>query len=542
MLLPRAALGFALSFGLLSLAGCGKREKTAAAGLRTQTLHLNGEAEPRDFDPQTTTHPADIDVIRGIMEGLTELDPVDCHPVPGVASSWAVSPDGLKWTFQLRANAKWSNGDPVTAQDFTFAYKRMLSPALGAEYRDQFSCLKNADDYAAGKIKDFAEVGARAVDAHTLVLELNYPVPYLPTLVTQVSWFPLHRATIEKYGRFDQRATAWTRPGNLIGNGAFTLVEWQASQHVRLVKSTTYWDRDNVKLNEVYFHPIENPAVGEAAFRAGQIHVTPAPLDKIAAYRADPAKAPLLHEAALLSTQFVRFNTRVAPLNDVRVRRALSLAIDRDQIAKRVVHCDLPAYSFTPPNCAGYTADATVKGDVAEARKLMAEAGFPEGKGFPKLEFLFYVQRGLERPVVEALQQMWRTTLGIEVSLVQQEMKTVLSARRLGTFQLLSSNWTGDYLDATTFLDIMRKDASNNATGWANPDYDRLLDEANRMIDPPARFALLKRAEALMLNEAPVTPLFFVPHRMLYGPEVKGYHVNLLDLHTLKFMSLEAKP
>jgi oligopeptide transport system substrate-binding protein len=527
---------------LLSFAACAKRESAALAGLRTKTLHANGRAEPRDFDPQTTTHPADIDVIRGVLEGLTELDAADCHPVPGVAETWSVSPDGLTWTFKLRADARWSNGDAVTARDFVFAYQRILSPALGAEYREQFACLKNAEAFTAGKVTDFASVGVRAIDDRTLVFILEHPVPYLPTLVSQVCWFPLHRATVEKFGRIDQRATAWTRPGNFVGNGAFTLAEWQQAKHVRLLKSQTYWDRANVKLNEVYFYPIENPSVGEAGFRAGQLHVTPLPLDKIAAYQADPARAPLLHEAPLLSTQFFRINCRQAPLNDVRVRRALSLAVDREQLARRVVKCDFPAYAFTPPNCAGYDADRTLKSDVAEAKRLLAEAGFPDGKGFPKLEFLFYIHKGPEQPVAETLQQMWRANLGIEIALVRQEMKTVLSARRTASFQLLSSNWTGDYLDATTFLDLLRRDASNNATGWSQPEYDKLLDQANLTVDPAARFALLRRAEALMLAEMPIVPLYFAPDRALRVPELKGWHQNLLDLHPLKFVSLESTP
>lgn len=527
---------------LLSAAACARRETAAVAGLRTKTLHVNGRAEPRDFDPQTTTHSADIDIIRALMEGLTEIDAVDCHPIPGVAEQWSVSADALTWTFNLRADAKWSNGDAVTARDFLFAYERVLSPALGADYRDQFFCLKNAEDFAAGKLKDFSAVGVRAADDRTLVLTLKHPVPYLPTLVSQICWFPLHRATLEKFGRIDQRATAWTRPGNHVGNGAFTLVEWQPSQHTRVAKSATYWDRANVKLNEAFFYPIENPTVGEAGFRSGQLHVSVAPLDKIAAYQADPARAPLLHEGALLQTAFFRFNTRAAPLNDVRVRRALSLAIDREQLARRVVKCELPAFSFTPPNCAGYTADRTLQTDLGEARRLLAEAGFPEGRGFPKLDFLFYVYMGPEQPVAETLQQMWRTNLGIEIALVRQEMKTVLTARRTASFQIISGSWNGDYLDPTTFLDLFRRDASNNATGWANPHYDALLDQANVTIDPAARFTLLRRAEALMLSEAPIVPLYYAPDRVLRGPAVKGWHENLLNLHPLKAVSLEPAP
>jgi oligopeptide transport system substrate-binding protein len=292
-------------------------------------------------------------------------------------------------------------------------------------------------------------------------------------------------------------------------------------------------------LKEAVFFPIENLATGEAAFRAGQLHTTRISVEKALAYQADPRSAPLLHEAAVLQTAFLRLNCSRAPLDDVRVRRALSLAIDREQLARQVVHCDQPAYSLTPPNCAGYTAGKGVRTDIAEARRLLAEAGFPGGRGFPPLEMLFYVFHGVEQPVVEAVQQMWRTNLGISVALAKQEAKTAIAARRTGDFQVLNSIWGGDYLDPTTFLDLMRSGASNNGTKWSNADYDRLLDEAARTIDGAKRFALLREAEALMLRDVPIIPLYFHPNRELRHAAMKGWHDNLLDSHPLKFVYLE---
>ena len=526
-------------FALVVLTGCGRRETAVEAGLRLQTLHVNMGAEPRDFDPHTTPLPADIMVIRALMEGLADVDPVDCRPIPGVAERWETSADGLTWTFHLRGAARWSNGEAVTAHDFVYAYRRILSPALAAEYREQFFCLRNAEAFASGKIDDFTAVGARAANDRTLVLTLTHPVPYLPTLVAQHVWFPVHRATIEKFGRIDQRSTAWTRVGNFVGNGAFELKEWTQSRRVRVTRSDTYWDRDRVRLREVVFYPIENPAAGDAAFRAGQLHVTLYPVEKVAAYQADPRMAPLLHEGARLQTSFFRFNCSRPPLHDGRVRRALSLAIDRGQIARQVVRCEQAAVAFTPPNCAGYTADRSLRTDVEEARRLLAEAGFPGGRGFPALEVPFYVSLGTEQPVLEAVQQMWRSNLGISVSLLKQEMKTAIERRATGDFQVLNSAWVGDYLDPTTFLDLLRRDAPNNATRWSNTEYDRLLDTAARTVEPARRFALLREAEALMLAEAPIVPLFHLPVRELRHPAVKGWHSNLLDTHPLKFVWLE---
>lgn len=522
----------------LLAAGCARRESRVEEGKRTQTLHVNLGAEPRDFDPHTTSLPADGVVIRALMEGLVDTDPVDCRPKPGGASRWETSGDGLVWTFHLRPEAQWSNGDPVTAADFVYAYQRVLSPALAAEYREQFFCLKNAAEFTAGKI-GFDAVGVRAVDERTLQLTLNSPVPYLPTLLTQSWWFPVHRPTIEKFGRMDQRATAWTRSGNLVGNGAFTLTEWRPGQAVRVTKSSTYWDRERVRLQEVVFYPMENPSVGDAAFRAGQIHTTSIPVDRVGAYKSDPKMAAVMHESPTLQTAFLRLNCERPPLNDVRVRRALSLAIDREQLARRVVQCEHPAFALTPPDCAGYTAEPVMKTNGDDARRLLAEAGFPDGRGFPALEVPFYTFHGTEQPVVEAIQQMWRTTLGINVALVKQEMKTVISARRTGDFHILNSNWIGDYLDPTTFLDLLRSGASNNGTRWANPTYDALLDEAAMKLEQTKRFELLRRAESLMLADAPIIPLFYQPVRVLRHPSVKGWRGNLLDLHPLKYVSLE---
>ena len=535
----RRSVHVSLLIAVMLLSACGRPETRVEEGLRTQTLHVNAGAEPRDFDPQTTTLPADHIVIRALMEGLAELDPVDCHPIPGVAERWAVSAGGLTWAFHLRRNARWSNGDAVTARDFVYAYRRVLSPALAAEYREQFFCLRNAADFSAGKMTDFTKVGVRAIDDHTLELELVAPVPYLPALVTQTCWFPLHQATLEAFGRMDQRATAWTRPGNFVGNGAFILKEWQPGRIVRATKSSTYWDREQVRLAEVAFYPIENPAVGDAAFRAGQLHTTTIPVEKLGTYKRDARMAALVHESASLQTAFLRLNCSRAPLDDVRVRRALSLAIDRDRLARHVVQCEQPAFSLTPPNCAGYTADRSTTTDVNEARRLLADAGFPGGRGFPTLEILFYVFHGAEQPVVETIQQMWRVNLGINVGLVKQEMKTVLSARRTGDFHILNSNWIGDYLDPTTFLDLLRSGASNNGTRWSSAAYDSLLDEAGRTLNSAPRFERLRRAEALMLAESPIIPLYYQPARTLRHSAVKGWHGNLLDLHPLKFVSLE---
>lgn len=268
------AAGIALGVFPLLFGGCGKRESAVAAGNRTQTLHLGNLSEPNDLDPQIADSQQTFNLIMALMEGLAQYDAKTCEPVPAVAERWEVSDDKLTWTFHLRQNAVWSNGDPVTASDFVWSYRRMLTPSLGAEYAYMLFILKNGEAYYQKKITDFAEVGAHAPDPHTLVLTLTHPVPYLPKLVCHSAWYPVHRPTLEKFGRPYERGSAWTRPGNFVGNGYFTLTEWTPNKLIRMTKSQTYWDKDQVKLASVIFYPIENTSTEESMFRTGQLHIT----------------------------------------------------------------------------------------------------------------------------------------------------------------------------------------------------------------------------------------------------------------------------
>jgi oligopeptide transport system substrate-binding protein len=523
------------------LCGCGKRENLAESGVRTQTLHVGGKSDPRDLDPHLATDTSEFEIIKALMEGLTEMDPATSQPIPGVAKSWDTSADGLTWTFHLRPDARWSNGDPVTAGDFVAGFRRVLTPSLGAEYVQQLFCLEGAEDFFRGRITDFAKVGARASDAQTLILRLRNPVPYLPALTLLPVWFPAHRPTIAKFDAAGRRGTAWTRPGNFVGNGAFILEAWQPNQHVRVKRSRTYWDREHVTLEAAVFYPVENASTQEAMFRAGQLHVTSnaMPVDKLRAYRADAARAAVVFETPLLATKFFRFNCQRAPLDDARVRRALGMAIDRAQLAQRVMQHDLIAQTFTPPDCAGYTATSGVVHDPAGAKRLLAEAGYPEGRGFPRLEVLFYQTGDSGQPVAEAVQQMWRTVLGIDVGVASQETKTVLDRRRAQDYQILLSEWYGDYLDPTTFLDLWKTGVEHNKTGWGNPEYDRLLAAAGGTAVQAERYELLRGAETILLREAAITPLFHNPSRRLKHPAVQGWRGNLLELHPLRFVSLK---
>ncbi|MCF3650381.1 peptide ABC transporter substrate-binding protein [Synoicihabitans lomoniglobus] len=537
-------LSLGLIAGLVALtSGCGNRETSVESGNRDQILHVGNLSEPTDLDPHIINSLQDFNIVLALFEGLTQYDPKDSHATPGVATHWEASDDVKTWVFHLRPDAKWSNGDPVTAFDFVYAYRRMLSPGLASEYAYMLFCLEGSEAFVSGKSTDFSTVGAKALDAHTLELKLSYPVPYLADLVAHASWYPVHQATIETYGAMDQRGSRWTRPGNLVGNGPFTLTEWKPNQVIRVTKSATYWDAAVVRLNEIRFYPIESTASEEAAFRSGQLHVTTGiPIDKIAVYKNDPELSKFLSQETQLATYFYRFNTQKPPLDDVRVRRALSLAIDREQIVNKVtLGGQLPARNLTPPQTAGYTAGDLLTGDVAEAQRLLAEAGFPGGEGFPRLEILFNTNDG-HRRIAEAIQQMWRVNLGVDIGLYNQESKVQSDSMRNGDYEIARYAWIGDYLDASTFLELMLSDSGNNQTGWANADYDRLVNEARYVLDPAQRFTLYREAERILMAESPIAPIYFYVNSSLQVPELKGWYGNLIDIHPYKHVHLEAAP
>lgn len=536
----RLSAGIALCAFPLLFSACGTRESAVEAGNRTQTLLVGNLSEPNDLDPQIADSQQTFNLIMALMEGLAQYDARTCEPVPAVAEHWDVSPDKLTWTFHLRKNAVWSNGDPVTANDFVWSYQRMLTPSLGAEYAGMLFILKNGERYYKGEISDFSNVGVHAPDPRTLTLTLTHPVPYLPKLVCHAAWYPVHRATLEKFGRPYERGSAWTRPGNFVGNGYFDLAEWIPNKLIRMKKSQTYWDRNNIRLESVVFLPIENTSTEESMFRAGQLHITSSiPIVKIAVYRNDPALRPMLNQDPMLATYFYRFNVTQPPLNDPRVRRALTLSVNRQQIVEHVTKGgQIPAGHLTPPNIAGFTATANVPYDPAQARQLLAEAGFPGGKGFPKVELLYNTNES-HRQIAEAIQQMWRRELGIEISLFNQEAKVYVETMRTMSYQIARYAWVGDYLDPSTFLDTMTTGNGNNQTGWSNAEYDRLIAAAETAGNETERYAYFQRCEEIIAAENPILPIYFYVRNNLQRPEVKGWYSNLLDLHPLKGVFLQ---
>jgi oligopeptide transport system substrate-binding protein len=533
--------GFCMTLCALVLfaAGCGKRETRVSSGDREQILYVGNGTEPQDLDPNIITGVQEFHILMSLLEGLVAEDPVDLHPVPGVAESWESSPDGKIWTFHLRKNAKWSNGEPVTARDFFESYKRILSPGLASEYSYMHYIVHNAQAYNEGKIKDFNQTGYKVLDDYTLQVTLDNSTPYFLSLLMHHSWYPVHLPTVAKYGDPYTRGSKWTRPGRFVGNGSFVLTQWRVNDVVAVEKSPTYWDRDRVRLKGIRFYPIESDDTEERAFRAGQLHITETlPLSKIRPYEKEHPE--FLHIIPYLGTYFYRINVTKPPLNDKRVRQALAMAIDRESLVKDVTKGgQLPALSMTPPGTAGYTSRAQLSEDISKAKKLLAEAGYPDGKGFPKVELLYNTAEA-HRTIAEAIQQMWKTRLGVEVQLVNQEWKVYLDSQRTMNYQICRFAWIADYVDPNSFLDMWLTNGGNNQTGWSNAEYDRLIAEAARTTDLKARLEVFQKAEAILLDELPIIPAYFYTRVHLNRPEVKGWYPTILDNHPYKYVYLEA--
>jgi len=517
--------------------GCKKRETDVVRGIREQVLHRGLAADLTGLDPHLETGLPEINVISALFEGLVGEDPVDGHPVPGVAESWNVTPDALTYTFHLRPNAKWSNGEPVTAADFTGSIRRVLTKSLGADNAAMLFVLANAESWYQGGLTDFSQVGVAAIDDRTLRLTLAHPAPYLLSLLSHPVWYPVHLPTLEKNGGAMKRDSRWTDPATFVGNGPFVLKANRRGEVIVTDKSPTYWDAATVRLNSIHFHPAADVDGEERAFRAGQLHITESlPVAKVESYRRD--QPDVLRISPFLDTYFYRLNTTRPGLDNKLMRQALSLALNRRAIVEKIIRGgQQPARSFTPPGLDGYVPPDGLKEDLARAKQLLAEAGYPDGKGLAPLEIMINVS-GNHRAIAEAIQQMWRQ-LGVQVEVNNMEMSSLFAKRRALDYSVLRAEWVADFADPKSFLDVFRGGSNNNHTGWNSLKYDAALHAADRTADPAARLKLLAEAEAVLMDEVPIIPIYHFTTVRLVHPAVRGWHPLPLDRHPYKHVWLE---
>ena len=508
---------------------------------KNKILLITVGSEPRTLDPQEAQGVTEHHIIMAMIEGLVAPSIDDqSKVVPGMADRWEHNEDYSVWTFHIGEDRKWSNGDPVTAEDFVFSYKRMLTASFGAQYADNLFILKGAEEYYRGKITDFDQVGVKALDPRTLRIELVGPTPYLLSLVQHDSWLPVNPKAILSFGNIDTRDSKWTRAENYIANGPFKMKSWRPNDVIEVVRNPLYWDAANVKLNGINFFSIENLNTQERAFQAGQLHKTDqVPLDKVPYYRR--TRPELMRIDPYEGVYFYRINVARKPLDNPKVRLALNLAVDRDAIVKNILREDQkPATGYTPPGMGDYQPLDKMHYDPERARQLLAEAGYPNGKGFPKFTLHFNTLES-HRAIAEAIQQMWKEELNIDVGLENQEWKVYLDTQNNKNYDISRSAWIGDFMDPVTFLSMWTTGNGNNNTNWGNPKYDAFIEQAARTGDPKARLEILHQAEDLFLSEAPIVLVYWYTNAYLLQPSVQNWNPLVLGNHNYKYIDLKSE-
>jgi len=532
---------FLISASLLGLAGCGKTETNFETGLAQQILHIANGEEPRELDPQLSTGSPESNIHLAIYEGLTQKDPKSLEILPGVAESWTRSDDGLVYTFKIRANARWSNGDALTAHDFVWSWHRALMPTLASEWAYMKYFIKNAEAFHKGELSGFDKVGVKALDDYTLEVSLESPTEFFLQLVNHPSYFPVHKGTILKHAAMDQPVSPWTRPENWVGNGPFTLQSWELNKQITTAKNPEYWDSKNVKLNGVVFYPITDQQAEVRAFRSGQIHLTYTPqmaIEKVQHYKDNEPES--LRITPTYASYFYEINVTREHFKDKRVRQALAYAIDRKTLVERVTRAgEREAYSLMPNDPEGYSPSGLFEYNPEKARQLLADAGYPNGEGFPAIEILYNTQDN-HRVVALAIQQMLKENLSITVQLQNQEWKVYLNTKKEQQHDIARAGWIADYLDPSNFLEILLSTAGNNDTGWGNAEYDAILAELKRTSDKQARYALFEQANQILVDEMPVIPIYLYADLNLVSPVVKGWYDNVMHYHPYNRVYLEA--
>ncbi len=496
-----------------------------------QVLHLGNGPEAQSLDPHRTEDIQGFRIQRDLFEGLVDEAP-NGDLIPGAAESWTISDDGKTYTFHLRRNARWSNGEPVTAHDFVYGFKRALDPQTRSVYTFILTPIVNADAIAAGKLPP-DEVGARALDDYTLEITLTHPTPYFLGLLTNSITYPVHRASVETYG------VEFTRPGHLVGNGAFKLDEWVIQSHMKLVRNPYYWDNAETRIEEIWFYPTDDLSAELKRYRADELDFThDIPTTQFAWIKENLGSD--LKIAPYLGSYYFSFNLSRPPFKDnAALRRALSLAVDRDILTKQVLGVGQePAYGFVPP-VANYTGQVMKEASwtqgqrEAEAKRLYTEAGY--SADHPLHTKILHNSQEDHRRIAVTLAAMWREVLGVEAEIESQEWKVFLDTRneKLET-QVFRSGWIGDYNDAFAFAELMRGTSDQNDSGYANPEYDRLVTAAQSELDAQKRAELLEEAESVLLEDMPIIPLYFYVSKHLIKPWVRGYEPNIMDRYLHK--------
>jgi len=505
-----------------------------------RVIHRGNGAEPETLDIHKSSGVPEANIQRDLFEGLL-AEAADGSLIPGVAERWSVSDDGLTYTFQLRDDARWSDGTAVTAADFVFAFRRALDPATASDYAFILWPVKNAEAFSKGELDDPKALGVEAVDEHTLKITLERPTPYFLGLLTHHMAYPAPRRAIERHGR------QWTRPGRLVSNGAYRLVAWQPQSSIRLEKNPHFHDAANVVTDVVIYLPTEDKNTELKRFRAGELDITEdVPSSQIPWIERHLADS--FRNTPYIGTYYFAFNLAATPFRDAaKLRRALTLAIDRQLLTEKVTRGgEQPALGWVPPGVRDYRpqrmaeAEMTQKAREEKARKLYAEAGY--GREKPLTVELLYNTSDNHKKVAIAVAAMWKKVLGVKTRLRNEEWKVYLDSRKKRDFQIIRAGWIGDYNDAHTFLSLFQSDVGQmNPSAYANPDYDRLMRQAATTLDPRHRAEQMQQAEALLLQDLPLIPIYHYTTQHLVSPAIDGWVDNVMDIHPSRYLQKRAR-
>jgi oligopeptide transport system substrate-binding protein len=514
----------------------------ALAGLLTssafaQVVYNRGnDSDPETLDQHLTSTVSEAHILRDLYEGLVVQD-AKAEIIPGVAESWTVSDDQLVYTFNLRTDAKWSNGDPVTANDFVFSLRRIQDPATAAQYANVLYPIKGAEAANKGEAPT-DQMGVVAIDDHTLEITLENPTPYFLELLTHQTGLPVHQASVESLG------ADFVKPGSMVSNGAYILQESVPNDHITLVKNPEFHDAENVQIDQVNYIPFEDRSACVRRYEAGEIHsCSDLPTEQLPQLRekfGDQVNTP-----PYAGLYYYSFKVNKPPFDNLNVRRALSMAIDRDHLAEEVwANSMLPGYSLVPPGTSNY--GEPVMADFAEmdqldredeAIRLLDEAGFNEGNPL-KLEIRYNTSEN-HKNTATAIADDWKN-IGVETTLLNVDGATHYAyLQQDGDFDVARAGWIADYNDPQTFLFLLEGDNEElNYANYVNPEYDALMTEAEKTVDLEARAEILKQAEAIAVRDLPYIPLLYYSSHTLVSPKLAGWEDNIQDTHPTRFLSL----
>ena len=535
---------------LLLVSGCGKKQEIACivgnqdvivggeSGQElspTQVFRKNNGTEPGTLDPHRAEGVPASNVLRDLFEGLVMEDPSGAY-ISGAAESWSLSEDAKTYVFKMRENGKWSNGDVVTAEDFVYGLRRSVDPATLSNYSSMLYPIKNARDIVLGK-RSSETLGVRANGPTTLIIELEEPTPYFLSLLTHSTTYATHRPSVEKFG------ARFTRPGNLVGNGAFKLEEWRVQSHIKLVRNTEYWDNKNTTLEEVYYYPIDDVNSSFKRYRAQELDFTETVLAEQLPWIRQCLPGDL-KISPYFGSYYYGFNNTQPPFkNKPKLRTALSMAVDRNVITDIILGAgQIPAYSLVPSvktfkavpaNWSQWTQEQRNQ----EAQRLYSEAGFSKEKPL-EVEILYNTSDNHKR-IALAIAAMWKQTLGVKTTLRNQEWKVFLETRRLkqGT-QVYRAGWIGDYDDPYTFSQLLHSENEMNHPGYSSEEYDELINLAATKNAGESRLDVLRQAEKAMLEDMPIIPIYFYVSQHLIKPRVSGLEGNVMDHHYSKYVRI----